>query len=129
MKSVFLRGLLPPIGGLCLHPAAASQQVFFEMIPLLPGERHSLTEIFCSLVYCMQFYRQTDESVLVSCFLESLLFGVFCPVVCVCEEDVCKCCESATAYQPYVLGYFIVFAFFSRMIKLLSIYHVSNLDA
>lgn len=88
MKSVFLRGLLPPIGGLCLHPAAASQQVFFEMIPLLPGERHSLTEIFCSLVYCMQFYRQTDESVLVSCFLESLLFGVFCPV-CVCVRKMC----------------------------------------
>lgn len=60
----------------------------------------------------MQFYRQTDEFVLMFCGV--LACGDFvhlCVCVCVCG-DVCMCCVSVAAYQPHALGYFLVFVFF-----------------
>ena len=71
-------------------------------------------EIFCRVVYCMQFYRQTDECVLVWCIVECLLCGVLCPVVCVCAcvcAGMCVfvCCESDQPFFCFVFGYFSFF--------------------
>lgn len=55
--------------------------------------------------------------------VECLLCGVLCPVVCV------RMCVCVVRVRLPISHYDLSFCFSSQMIKLLSIYHVSNLDA
>lgn len=73
--------------------------------------------------YCMQFYRRNGWVCTCLMFSGVLARGVLCP-------DVWMWCESAAACQPILCVFLLfLFLFSSQMIKLLSIYHVSNLDA
>lgn len=71
-------------------PLLLSQQVFFEnSLPLRVNTIHRLSyEIFCSVVYRIQFYLHTDEFVLT--FGGVLACGVS-RVLCVWG---CMCCEN-----------------------------------
>lgn len=92
---------------------------------LLPGECHPLTEILCSVVYCMQFYRQADDFVPVNVSWSACLWYFVSCVVCV--QGWVYVLSGWGCWQPYM--FWDTFLFPSRMIKLLSIYHISNLDA
>lgn len=61
----------------------------------------------CSVVYCMQFYRQADDFVPVKCFVECLLV-VFCILCCV-RAGMSVCAVRVRLLTAiYVLRYFFV---------------------